>query len=68
MQSKIDVVIAPPNGDKRTAYIQCLFERLSWIENRVTSLGEKPIPQLRKLEASIVLFGHNWNDEQVPKA
>ena len=43
MQSKIDVVIAPPNGDKRTAYIQCLFERLSWIENRVASLGEKPI-------------------------
>jgi hypothetical protein len=26
-----------------------------------------PIPQLKKLEAGIVLFGHNWNDEQVLK-
>jgi hypothetical protein len=46
---------------------QRLFERLSWIENRVTSLKEAPIPQLKKLEAGIVLFGHNWNDEQVLK-
>jgi len=35
--------------------------------DRVTSLGEAPIPQLKKLEAGIVLFGHNWNDEQVLK-
>lgn len=46
---------------------QRLFERLSWIENRVTSLGEARIPQLKNLEAGIVLFGHNWNDEQVLK-
>jgi hypothetical protein len=25
------------------------------------------IPHLRKLEAGVVLFGHNWNDEQVLK-
>ena len=53
-------------GQTNSVY-QRLFERLSWIENRVTSLGEKPIPQLKKLEAGIVLFGHNWNDEQVLK-
>ena len=52
-------------GQTNSVY-QRLFERLSWIENRVTSLGE-PIPQLKKLEAGIVLFGHNWNDEQVLK-
>jgi hypothetical protein len=51
-------------GQTNNVY-QRLFERLSWIENRVTSLGEAPIPQLRKLEAGIVLFGHNWKDEQV---
>ena len=51
-------------GQTNSVY-QRLFERLSWIENRVSSLGEKPIPQLQKLEAGIVLFGHNWNDEQV---
>ncbi len=53
-------------GQTNSVY-QRLFERISWIENRVTSLGEKPIPQLKKLEAGIVLFGHNWNDEQVLK-
>ena len=53
-------------GQTNSVY-QRLFERLSWIENRVTSLGEAPIPQLKKLEAGIVLFGHNWNDEQVLK-
>jgi multimeric flavodoxin WrbA len=53
-------------GQTNSVY-QRLFERLSWIENRVTSLGEAPIRQLRKLEAGVVLFGHNWNDEQVLK-
>jgi hypothetical protein len=51
-------------GQTNSVY-QRLFERLSWIENRVTSLEEAPIPQLKKLEAGIVLFGHNWNDQQV---
>ena len=53
-------------GQTNSVY-QRLFERLSWIENRVTSLGEAPIRQLQKLEAGIVLFGHNWNDAQVLK-
>src|ERR1035437_1329243 len=53
-------------GQTNSVY-QRLFERLSWIENRITSLGETPIPQLKKLEAGIVLFGHNWNDEHVLK-
>jgi hypothetical protein len=53
-------------GQTNSVY-QRLFERLSWIENRVSSLGEGPIPQLKKLEAGIVLFGHNWNDAQVLK-
>ena len=51
-------------GQANSVY-QRLFERLSWIENRTSSLGEKPIPQLKKLKAGIILFGHNWNDEQV---
>jgi len=53
-------------GQTNSVY-QRLFERLSWIENRVTSLREAPIPQFKKLQAGIVLFGHNWNDEQVLK-
>ena len=53
-------------GQTNSLY-QRLFERLSWIENRVSTLGEAPIPQLKELEAGIVLFGHNWNDKQVLK-
>jgi NADPH-dependent FMN reductase len=44
---------------------QRLFERLSWIENRISSLNEAPIPQLKNLEAGMVLFGQNWNNAQV---
>jgi hypothetical protein len=44
---------------------QRLYERLSWIENRSSSLGESPIPQLKNLEEGMVLFGQNWNDQQV---
>lgn len=51
-------------GQANSVY-QRLFERLSWIENRVSSLGQRPIRQLENLEAGIVVFGHNWNDQQV---
>jgi hypothetical protein len=51
-------------GQANSVY-QRLFERLSWIENRFTTLGEAPIPQSRSLEAGIVLFGQNWNDARV---
>jgi hypothetical protein len=51
-------------GQANSVY-QRLFERLSWIENRFTTLGEAPIPQSRHLEAGIVLFGQNWNDARV---
>jgi hypothetical protein len=51
-------------GQTNSVY-QRLLERLSWIENRVTTLGEAPIPELQQLEAGMVLFGHNWNDAQV---
>jgi hypothetical protein len=53
-------------GQTNSVY-QRLFERLSWIENRISTLSEAPIPQLKELEAGIVLFGHNWNDAQVLK-
>jgi len=51
-------------GQTNSVY-QRLFERLSWIENRVTTLGESPIPELKGLEAGMVLFGHNWSAARV---
>jgi multimeric flavodoxin WrbA len=53
-------------GQTNSVY-QRLWERLTWIENRITTLGEEPIPQLKGLEAGIVVFGQNWNDAQVLK-
>ena len=51
-------------GQTNSVY-QRLFERLSWIENRISTLGEKPIPQLWQLEAGIVVFGQNWRGKEV---
>ena len=66
-RSKAVVFFVSVRWGQTNSVYQRLFERLSWIENRFTSLGEKPIPQLKKLEAGIVVFGHNWNDQQVLK-
>jgi len=53
-------------GQTNSVY-QRLWERLTWMENRFTTLEEKPIPQLKGLEAGIVVFGQNWNDAQILK-
>src|SRR5450759_3050503 len=66
-KSQAVVFFVSVRWEQTNSVYQRLFERLSWIENRITTLGEAPIPQLKKLEAGIVLFGHNWNDEQVLK-
>jgi len=64
-RSRIVVFFVSVRWGQTNSVYQRLFERLSWIENRFTTLGEAPIPQLRKLEAGMVLFGQNWNDAQV---
>jgi len=38
---------------------QKLIERLTWIENRHTTLGEENI--LKKIDAGLIVIGHNWN-------
>jgi hypothetical protein len=63
-----DKIFAYLNLDDNELFIyQRLYERLSWIENRVSSLGEQPIRQLRRLQAGMVVFGQNWNDARVLK-
>ncbi len=66
-QSRLVVFFVSVRWGQTNSVYQRLFERLSWIENRFTTLGETPIPQLRKLEAGMVLFGQNWNGAQVLK-
>jgi len=45
------------------AYYQKLIERLTWIENRESTFGEKSI--VDKIEAGIIMVGHNWNGGKV---
>jgi hypothetical protein len=64
-ESKVLVFFVSMRWGQTNSVYQRLFERLSWIENRVTTLGEEPIPQIAQCEAGIVLFGHNWRGAEV---
>lgn len=47
------------------SFYQKLIERLSWLENRHSTLGEKNV--LAKIDAGIIATGHNWNGKNVIK-
>ena len=64
-RSRVVVFFVSVRWGQTNSVYQRLFERLSWIENRFTTLGQSPIPQLKDLEAGIVVFGQNWNDARV---
>jgi hypothetical protein len=44
-------------------YYQNLIERLNWIENRHTTLGESNI--VKDIETGFICVGQNWNGETV---
>ena len=44
-------------------FYQQLIERLTWIENRHTTLGEKNI--VENIESGFICVGQNWNGEKV---
>jgi len=47
-------------GKMNSIYTQ-LIERLTWLENRHTTLGESNL--LKDKECGIIAIGHNWNGE-----
>jgi len=49
-------------GQANSVY-QKLIERLTWIENRQSTLGEKNL--LENVDTGFVGIGHNWNDQVV---
>ena len=49
-------------GQANSIY-QKLIERLTWIENRHTTLKEENI--VKNIDAGFVGIGHNWNDQNV---
>ncbi len=44
-------------------YYQKLIERLTWIENRHSNLGEKNI--VKDIDAGFIATGQNWNGKDV---
>jgi hypothetical protein len=42
-----------------------LIERLTWLENRWTTLGESNL--LKDKEAGVIAVGHNWNGKESVK-
>lgn len=49
-------------GSANSVY-QKLIERLNWLENRWTTLGEDNI--ISKIEAGVIFVGHNWRTNGV---
>ena len=47
------------------AIYQKLIERLNWIENRHTTLGEKNV--VESIESGFIFIGQNWNGAEVVK-
>lgn len=44
------------------AFYQKLIERLTWVENRHSSLGEDNV--INHIDAGIITVGHNWHGQQ----
>jgi multimeric flavodoxin WrbA len=51
-------------GKMNAIYTQ-LVERLTWLENRWTTLGESNL--LKDKETGVIAIGHNWNGKEAVK-
>ena len=60
-ESDIIVFFGSIRWGKMNAVYTQLIERLTWLENRHTTLGESNI--LEDKEVGIVAMGHNWNGQ-----
>jgi multimeric flavodoxin WrbA len=62
-QSDAVIFFVSTRWGSANAVYQKLIERLNWIENRHTTLGEENI--VKNIEAGIIVTGHNWNGNSV---
>ena len=53
------------DADKMNAIYTQLIERLTWLENRHTTLGESNL--IKDKESGVIAVGHNWNGEESVK-
>lgn len=64
-ESDIIIFFGSIRWGKMNAIYTSLIERLTWLENRHTTLGESNL--LKDKEVGIVAVGHNWNAEESVK-
>ena len=63
LESDCVIFFASIRWGQANSYYQKLIERLTWLENRHTTLKEKNI--LENIDAGFIGIGHNWNVNQV---
>lgn len=63
LESDCVVFFASVRWGQANSIYQKLIERLTWLENRHSTLGEKNI--LENIDAGFIGIGHNWNDQTV---
>lgn len=65
LESDAVVFFGSVRWGQMNSFYQKLIERLTWLENRHSTLGEDNI--LAKIDAGLIITGHNWNEEEVIK-
>jgi multimeric flavodoxin WrbA len=63
LESEAVLLFCSIRWGQTNAFYQKLIERLTWLENRHSTLGESNL--LEKIDAGLIAVGHNWNDENV---
>jgi len=61
-ESEVVVFFGSIRWGKLNAIYSKLIERLDWLENRHTTLGESNI--IKDIEVGVIAIGHNWNDKE----
>jgi multimeric flavodoxin WrbA len=64
-ESDAVVFLGSVRWGQANAIYQRLIERLDWLENRWTTLGESNI--IRNIESGFIFIGHNWRNNEVVK-
>lgn len=65
LESEAVVFLGSVRWGQTNAIYQRLIERLDWLENRHTTLGESNI--IKDIESGFIFIGHNWRVEEVVK-
>lgn len=65
LQSDCVIFFGSVRWGQMNGIYQKLIERLTWLENRHTTLGEENI--IKNISAGIIAIGHNWRVDEIIK-